>query len=146
MEHDPSGQARGQAFCENRYPSPIKSGTGIHASPVTIQNNNGTTLNLASALAVAPSIDSLYFIVRQQTFTLLSEDPNDLTNLTLRHLITGSASHSLARNVTQLVFDQSLPCTATSVCITLSTRSQKKDPRTGKYRTYTLTSSATPRN
>mgnify|MGYP001564579413 CR=1 FL=1 len=126
----------------------VKSGTGTQASPVTIQNNNGTTLNLASALAVAPSIDSLYFIVRQQTFTLLSEDPNDLTNLTLRHLITGSASHILARNVTQLLFEQNppSPCTATSVCITLSTRSQKKDPRTGKYRTYTLTSSATPRN
>src|SRR5215510_2069156 len=29
LEHDPSGQARGQAFSESRYPARIKSGPGF---------------------------------------------------------------------------------------------------------------------
>src|SRR5262245_4440194 len=29
LEHDPSGQARGQAFSENRYPARITSGPGF---------------------------------------------------------------------------------------------------------------------
>ena len=118
----------------------IKTGAGSgQASPATIQSNTSTTLTLASALTTAPSTDSLYFIVRQKTFTLLAD-------MTVRSLITGGKYHLLAQNVTLLQFDQNSPCSATSVCITLSARSKDLDPRTKQYRTYSLTSSATPRN
>ena len=124
----------------------IKTGAGSgQVSPATILNNyTSTTLTLASALATAPSSipppGSLYFIVQQKTFTLLGD-------MTVRSLITGGSKyHLLARNVTLLQFNQGSPCTDTSVCITLSARSKDRDPRTKQYRTYSLTSSATPRN
>jgi len=123
----------------------IKTGAGSgQVSPATILNNyTSTTLTLASALATAPSSipppGSLYFIVRQKTFTLLGD-------MTVRSLITGGKYHLLAQNVTLLQFNTGSPCTDTSMCITLSARSKTPDPRTGDYRTYSLTSSATPRN
>ena len=122
----------------------IKTGAGSgQASPATITNNTSNTLTLTSALATAPSPTpspgSLYFIVRQKTFTLLAD-------MTVQYLITGGTYHLLAQNVTQLQFHQSSPCTITSMCITLSARSKDKDPRFNDYRRYSLTSSATPRN
>lgn len=118
----------------------IKTGAGSgQVSPATIQSNTSNTLTLASALATAPGTDSLYFIVQQKTFTLLGD-------MTVRSLITGGKYHLLAQNVTLLQFDQNSPCSATSMCITLSARSKDLDPRTKQYRTYSLTSSATPRN
>ena len=120
----------------------IKTGAGSgQAAPATITSNTSNTLTLASALTTAPGADSLYFIVRQKTFTLMSD-------MTVQYLITGGTYHLLAQNVTQLLFEQGLPssCTNTSVCITLATKTKDPDPRTGQFRTYSLTSSVTPRN
>lgn len=118
----------------------IKTGSGSgQLSPATIQSNTSNTLTLSSALGAAPNTTSLYFIVQQKTFTTLADN-------SLQYLITGGTYHLLTQNVTLLQFDQNNPCTVTTVCITLSARSKDLDPRTGQYRTYSLTSSAMPRN
>jgi len=119
----------------------IKTGAGSpQLSPATIQSNTSNTLTLTPALGTAPNATSLYFIVRQKTFTW------DAATMTVQYRLTGGTNHLLAQNVTQLLFHQNSPCTTTSICITMSARSKDKDPRTGQYRTYSLTSSATPRN
>lgn len=118
----------------------IKTGAGSpQGSPATITGNTSTTLTLSSALGTAPNSTSLYFIVQQKTFTRLADS-------SVQYLITGGTYHLLAKNATLLQFDQNSPCTTTTVCITLNTRSKDPDPRTKAYRTYSLTSSAMPRN
>ena len=125
----------------------IKTGPGNgQASPAQIQSNTSTTLTLASALSMAPTSASLYFIVREKTFARLADG-------TLQYLLTGGKYHLLAQNVTQLQFHQNNPCDATTVCISLTARSAVPDPVTGLDRrtgrapsTHSLTSIARPRN
>jgi Tfp pilus assembly protein PilW len=144
IPNPPNPQNPPKNFGDGTYFLWIKTGAGSgQAAPATITGNNNNTLTLASALAMAPSSTpspgSLYFIVRQKTFTTLADS-------SLYSLITGGTYHLLAQNVTQLQFHQGSPCNPTNVCITLSTRSKDIDQRTKDYRTYSLTSSATPRN
>ena len=145
----------GKSWATNKFASTsagtyflfIKTGGGSgQVSPATIQSNTSNTLTVTPALATAPGTDSLFFIVRQKTFTLLGD-------MTVRSLITGGNKyHLLAKNVTELSFSvnplspPNMGCSATSVCITLSARSKDLDPRTKQYRTYSLTSIAMPRN
>jgi hypothetical protein len=124
----------------------IKAGPGNgQVSPAKILSNTGTTLTLASALSMAPTFQSLYFIVREKTFARLADG-------TLQYLITGGKYHLLAQNVTLLRFDQNSPCDATTVCISLTARSAVPDSngldrKTGRApSTRSLTSIAHPRN
>lgn len=127
----------------------IKAGTGATSPPSSIAypilSNTTNTLTLAGTgwPLPYPATDSLYFIVRKKAFTWLAAD------LTARFSNNDGAKYSLlAQNITALSFSQGPPsCPAAgTVCVTLAARSKDKDPNTGKYRTYTLTDTANPRN
>lgn len=112
----------------------------------TIQSNTATTLTVTPGWTVPyPDNNSLYFIVRTKSFTLLPDK-------TLQYNVNGGSYHLLAQNVTGLSFSQDSAnppnkgCSVTNICVTLTAQSKNPDQNTKQYLTYTLTDTARARN
>ena len=127
---------------EGSYSIKIITGSGV-GEIHPLKGNTATMLTLADTdtwppMAI-PDVTSLYFIFRNKTFTLLPDQ-------TLRYQqVTGGPLKLLAPNITDLAFS---PNTSDNYAtdITLTARTQDKDPRTGNYGQYTITATAQRRN
>jgi len=122
---------------DGAYSVKIILGTGV-GEIHPIKTNTATTLTLADTdtWTAIPDSSSLFFIIRNKTFTVLPDQ-------TLRYQIESGAYKLLAMNITALSFTQPDPM---SVDISMTAQSQTKDPRIGDYLHYTLTDTVRRRN